>query len=146
MHIHTHSREWALGSAAGSVKRICVWRSQRFLGLSPPEPLCLIQGQQVHRGTKRVEKGGKVRADSFFFTLSPQLFFLFLTSKATLQHLNGRHDSLSGNLEKAWSFLSHILSFARHDEKIKRRCRLRCNTREIPATNLMEQCDKVCAE
>lgn len=81
MHIHTHSREWALGSAAGSVKRICVWRSQRFLGLSPPEPLCLIQGQQVHRGTKRVEKGGKVRADSFFFRPFSSTLLSFLDFK-----------------------------------------------------------------
>lgn len=81
MHMHTHSREWALGSAAGSVKRICVWRSQRFLGLSPPEPLCLIQGQQVHRGTKRVEKGGKVRADSFFFHPFSSTLLSFLDFK-----------------------------------------------------------------
>lgn len=111
-HTHTHEGRSGIGfvaPTAGSSEKICVWQSQQFWGLSPQEPLCLIQGEQVHRETKRLEKGGKVREDSSFFSLSTQHSFLFLTSKATGGYLNSHHDSHSGNFEKGLSFLSRTL-------------------------------------
>lgn len=67
-------------------------------------------------GKRRESEGGQL----FFFTLSTQRFFLFLTSKATLRYLNARHDSRSGNSENGSAFLSRTLCFIGRDEEIKR--------------------------
>lgn len=93
-----------MAPTAGSTEKICVWQSRWFWGLSPQEPLCLIQGEQVHRDTKRLKKGGKVRVDSFFFHPFYSTLLSFFDFKGTLWYLNAHHDSRSGNLKKDLAF------------------------------------------
>lgn len=82
---HTHTQRerrkrslglWLLKLESGVKGSVCGGRADSGAFLLW-DSLCLFQGKQVHRDTKKVGKGGKVRADSFFPPLSLEDFFLF---------------------------------------------------------------------
>lgn len=134
-HTHTHilgeSGHWVCGSNGRlQWKDLCV----AVVAILGPFSSGAFVSHPRRASSQRHKESGKRRESEgsfFFFTLSPQHFFLFWLQRILAGTWMPIMIHIQAILKKGWGFWTCTLSCVGCDAEIKRRCRLRCNSHDL---------------